>query len=389
MSYSAISSHRFMALDGYRNSLYADAMRQVITPDSVVLDLGAGMGIHGLVAAAAGARRVYLVEPQSVVQIAREVAKVNRLDDRVVILQGTIEETELPEPVDLIVSVFTGNLLYSEDLLPSLIHARDRYLKPGGLLIPDLAELVLAPVSAPEMHAKNISCWSDPHLGLDFSSAHRFAANEILLLTRDELKAEKLAPGSVVTAMDMTTAQHADCLGKAECRIEKSALCHGLLGWIRIKLGERWLSTDPSEPRVHWSPVMLPLDPPLPLEAGETVKISLKRPAHGDWTWSITAQSGTRRHSSFMSRADGPKRLRKLAPSYRPGLSEKGVGVLRVLEMMRDGMSNQEIALAMAGLPPSSPPSIPKGERIRPTNTNTGEALRQVQGLALRYATDK
>ena len=198
MSYSQVASHRSMVFDEYRNALYARAIRKFVTPDTVVLDLGAGIGIHGLLAAAAGAKRVYLVEPEPVVQLAREIARANGLADRIVILEDRIEDVQLPEQVDLIISVFTGNLLYSEDLLPSLFHARDRYLKPGGRMVPDFAELVLAPVSAPELHAKHIGCWSDPHLGLDFSSGRRFAANEMLWPYREELKADQLAAGGVI-----------------------------------------------------------------------------------------------------------------------------------------------------------------------------------------------
>ena len=51
-----------MALDEVRNRAYAQALRRVITPESVVLDLGAGLGTLGLLAAKLGARRVYLVE---------------------------------------------------------------------------------------------------------------------------------------------------------------------------------------------------------------------------------------------------------------------------------------------------------------------------------------
>jgi SAM-dependent methyltransferase len=373
MSYSQVASHRSMVFDEFRNGLYAEAIRKIVTPDSVVLDLGAGMGIHGLIAAAAGARRVYLVEPEPVVQIAKEIARANGLVDRIVVLEGTIEEVELPEQVDLIISVFTGNLLYSEDLLPSLFHARDRYLKPGGHLIPDFAELLLAPVSAPDLHAKNIGCWSEPHLGLDFSAGRRFASNEILWLNREELKAKRLAAGGVISALDLMAANQADCKGDMRCHIEKSGLCHGLLGWTRIRLGDQWLSTDPSSPEVHWSPAVLPLDPPLTLEAGEEIGISLQRPAHGDWTWTIKAASGSRRHSSFLARTDGPRRLRQVAPDTCPGLNGRGQNTLRVLAMMQEGRSNMEVAQVLTEQHHSSFP-------------NTEEALQLVQGLALRYA---
>ncbi|MEZ0309401.1 MAG: methyltransferase domain-containing protein, partial [Ramlibacter sp.] len=186
MTYSRVVDHHSMVFDANRNEAYAHAIRQLVRPGSVVLDLGAGLGLHGLLAAAAGAARVYLVEPQGVVQTALEAARAAGFADRIVVLQERIEDVQLPEPVDLIVSVFTGNLLFSEDLLPSLFHARDRYLKPGGSLLPDRAELWLAPLSAPNLHDKHVARWQDPVMGLDYSSARALAANEILWLRRDE-----------------------------------------------------------------------------------------------------------------------------------------------------------------------------------------------------------
>ena len=39
-----------MATDDVRNAAYAMAIEQSITPGCVVLDLGAGLGVHGLMA---------------------------------------------------------------------------------------------------------------------------------------------------------------------------------------------------------------------------------------------------------------------------------------------------------------------------------------------------
>jgi len=372
MIYSQVGSHRSMVFDEYRNELYARAIRTFVTPDSVVLDLGAGLGVHGLLAAAAGAKRVYLVEPEPVVKLAEEIARANGLADRIVILEGRIEEVELPEQVDLIVSVFTGNLLYTEDLLPSLFHARDRYLKPGGHLIPDYAELVLAPVSAPDIHATHIGRWSEPHLGLEFSAARRFAANEMLWLNRNDMKSEPLAPAAVLSAVDLTTLSRADCQGVAHVTVDKSGTCDGLLGWIRIRLGDQWLSTAPTTAEVHWLPVLLPLDPPLPLEHGEEIEIRVQRPAHGEWTWSARAASGSRRHSSFLARVDGSSQLRKIAPDSSPGLNQLGEETRQVLAMMKSGRSNQEIAQSLTE---SDPNTFPSGE----------EAMQLVQRVAGRY----
>jgi len=51
MSYADVIGHRSMAFDETRNRAYEAAIQRVVTRDSVVLDLGAGLGIHGLMAA--------------------------------------------------------------------------------------------------------------------------------------------------------------------------------------------------------------------------------------------------------------------------------------------------------------------------------------------------
>ena len=55
--YNSITSQQGMFFDRARNDAYFKALQTVITPDSVVLDLGAGMGVHGLLAAKLGAKK--------------------------------------------------------------------------------------------------------------------------------------------------------------------------------------------------------------------------------------------------------------------------------------------------------------------------------------------
>ena len=108
MAYETIASHARMALDAVRNDAYARALRQVVRPDSVVLDLGAGTGVFGLMAARMGARRVYLVEPTDVITVAQEIADANGLHDVVTCLHGRLEDVVVPEPADGLSPGFMG-----------------------------------------------------------------------------------------------------------------------------------------------------------------------------------------------------------------------------------------------------------------------------------------
>ena len=98
----------------------------------------------------------------------------------------------------------------------------------------------------------------------------------------------------------------------------------------------------------------------------------LERPARGDWTWTLHAPSGERRHSTFLGSADGLIRLSRLAPDHRPGLSRRGENALRALALMHDGHTNTEIAQILATSNPGFFASV-------------DEALELARAMALRH----
>ena len=80
-TYSGVVSHRKMNFDGVRNPVYYQAIRDIVTPDSIVLDLGAGLDMLGFIAARAGARKVYMVEPEPVIKVTRKIAEANGMQN--------------------------------------------------------------------------------------------------------------------------------------------------------------------------------------------------------------------------------------------------------------------------------------------------------------------
>jgi len=342
MSYDSVARHRPMALDRTRNTAYWTALAEVVGPDSVVLDLGAGVGIHGLMAARLGARRVYLVEPEDVILVARDVARANGLGGVVECLQGRIQDVRLPERVHVIVSALTGNFLVAEDLIETLIVARESALVPEGTMIPAAATMEAVPVSAPEVHEREISAWANPQHGVDLGRARPFAANTIYYRQEELQRATPLAEATTLHAIDFTKDAYGPVRARVSVIATGSDLCHGWVGWFRMRLGPAWVSTSPWDPPLHWRSAFLPVDPPLRVEQGEAVAFSLDRPPFGEWTWSVEAGAGRRQHSTFFATPVKPSSLERARPDYRPSLGGDGQTIVEALSRF-DGSTPLEV----------------------------------------------
>ncbi|KAG8382612.1 hypothetical protein BUALT_Bualt05G0095600 [Buddleja alternifolia] len=78
------------------------------------------------------------------------------------------QDVEIEDKVDVIVSEWMGYMLLYESMLGSVITARDRWLKPGGLILPSYATLYMAPVSHPDRYSESIDFWRNIY-GIDMS----------------------------------------------------------------------------------------------------------------------------------------------------------------------------------------------------------------------------
>ena len=80
------------------------------------------------------------------------------------VIQGKVEDIKLPEGVDnvdVIVSEWMGYALLYESMLDSVLVARDRFLKPDGLLVPSETRIMLALCSASDIHKERVEFWQD------------------------------------------------------------------------------------------------------------------------------------------------------------------------------------------------------------------------------------
>lgn len=123
-----------MLADGLRMDAYEAALRRTVKPSSVVMDLGSGPGVFALLACKLGARRVYAVEPDNVIGLAREVASANGFADRIEFFEDLSTNITIPEPASIIISDLRGVLPWFQQHLPAVKDARERLLARGGVL---------------------------------------------------------------------------------------------------------------------------------------------------------------------------------------------------------------------------------------------------------------
>jgi len=364
MSYSNLAAQASMVFDEVRNRAYLDAMRSCIGPDTVVLDLGAGLGVLGLLAAKAGARHVYCVEPSPVAAHIQALAQANGVADRVSVFQAPIEAVQLPSRVDLILSVFTGNLLFTEDLLPSLYYARDRWLKPGGVLLPDRARLSLCAAEAAAAHASAITRYETPSLAIEYAALAAPAANVPIAWQRDGQVPMPLTQPMRACELDFTTTMQAGLDFTATVQASRAGIAHALLGWIEIRLGGAWLSTAADQPAVHWSPMLLPFRMPVPVQAGDEIEIGLRYVDNEQMFWSLRSPDGTLQRQSPVF--DNPQAMRNLvlsSPGCRGALGGQGGLLLEALQAMARGESNAEIAQYLLARHPQRFPDLRHAQR--------------------------
>lgn len=179
-SYGTLRLHLEMLSDQSRTETY----REVVISNSAslrnkkVMDLGCGTGIISLFCAQlAQPSVVYAVEASSMAEYTRQLVKQNGCEEVVAVLQGRAEDLELPEQVDILVSEWMGNCLLFEFMVESVLLARDRWLRDGGVMWPSSAALTLVPCQADSDYTEKMSFWERLY-GLDFTPLQPLAQQE-------------------------------------------------------------------------------------------------------------------------------------------------------------------------------------------------------------------
>jgi SAM-dependent methyltransferase len=276
-NYHDLRLHRRMLEDTVRNEAYRQALAKLVKPGDVVLDVGAGTGIMSLFAAKAGAAKVYAVERTPTAEMALEIIHRNGLENRIQVIEKDIEDVELPEKVDVIVSEWMGGYGIDENVHTPVLLARDRWLKPGGKMIPTSVTAWMAPVWNPQLD-RDLAYWRGHPHELDFSPIAE-AMGEELYYCRQDIKPENLlAAPLVLWTTDMASLSLVDA-GKPHWALlsftaEKAGTFTALATWFTAEMAPGMsLSAAPEAPPTHWGQTLFLQPQPTKLVKGDTVQV--------------------------------------------------------------------------------------------------------------------
>jgi protein arginine N-methyltransferase 1 len=256
----------------------------------------------------AGAKHVIGVDMSTIIFKAREIVQANGMADKITLIQGKMEEVQLPFPkVDIIISEWMGYFLLYESMLDTVLYARDRYLEKDGLIFPDKATVYFAGIEDGEYKDEKIGCkfflqWTcmvwigletgmwltigcvfivwDNVYGFDYTPLKDTALSEPLVDTV-EMKTVVTDPTPVLS-LDLYTCTTSDLAFSSSFNLlaKRDDFIHALVSWFDIEFAACHkpirFSTGPHTKYTHWKQTVFYFRDVLTVQQGEQVGCDIR-----------------------------------------------------------------------------------------------------------------
>jgi len=246
--------------------------------NKLVLDVGCGTGILSMFCAKAGAKHVYAVYCSDIINQAKQIVIDNHLDGKITCIQAKVEEMVLPEKVDIIVSEWMGYFLLYESMLNTVIYARDHFLKPGGILLPDKANMYIAGIEDSEYKQEKIDFWNNVY-GFDMSCIKHIALREPLVDTVEA--SAQMTNFCKFLTIDVNTVKVEDLAFTRPFQFKgaRNDFMHAVIAWFDVEFSKCHkpisFTTAPHSKYTHWKQTVFYTKEVLSVSEGEEIKGTL------------------------------------------------------------------------------------------------------------------
>ena len=343
MTNNEFEFHAFCLTDtGTRLDQFAKAIASRVKPGDTVLDIGAGSGILSFLACQAGARRVYAIEATESLEFARLLAAHNGFLDRIEFIGKPSTQVVLPERVDVIVGDIHDTFGLQPRGLGSFVDARERFLKPGGTLIPSGIQLMAVPVDAPDRYGRTIDVWRRQIHGVDLSAMKRMAVHRPTPARIE--RSHLLAAPEPLATIDLTRVTSLHAGGTTHSVVARDGTLHGVCGCFITTLADDVLmgNVPGDSGTTNFAQAFFPIESPVDVATGDQLSIRIDTHDGIAARWQVDVARAGRTivrfdHSTLHGDAVSIEALRKQAADYRPTLTPLGAMERELLDRF-DGM---------------------------------------------------
>ena len=269
-----------MLNDTERSASYELALATQMRPDMHVLDIGAGSGLLGMLAAKHGASYVTACEATpEVAAVARRIVGSNGFAGRVNIVSklstGLSVDADLPRRADLLVTEIVDCGLVGEGIIPTLRHAREHFLADGGTIIPRAATVYAALIESEPIHKLNAvtdAC------GLDVRAFNDLASRYYFPVRSHTWPYAFLSPAVTAFSVDFLNDALEPTARDVRFAIKQSGTCHAVMFWFDLELVPGIsVRNQPGDRQTHWMQAVQCIDPPLSVRAGDSPAFTVRQ----------------------------------------------------------------------------------------------------------------
>lgn len=321
-----LEEHYGYLADRVKLDKYQAAIERLVRPGHVVLDLGCGTGLLGLMALRAGASKVLFVEEGAIIEVARKTVADASFADKAEFFQANSFELVLPDQVDVAICDHVGYFGFDYGILELLADARQRFLKPDGIIVPAQIDLRLAPVES-ETCRELVGHWRDGSVPEEYSWLATTAANtkHSAQLSQEELLADA---GTLATLkLGAEAAAYLSWSTTFDCA--RDGVLDGVAGWFDCQLTDDIHMTNSPVAADHLDrpQAFFPLDTPLIVKVGDRIHVTIMvRPKDNVIGWIIELpESGQRfTHTTFNGLLLDKEALNRAQPDRVAKLNYQG-----------------------------------------------------------------